>query len=368
LEHISLKHAVPCRITRRPAIHLRQLGLLALAGLALFLLGGCARDAGKVPTPTRTRRPPTQAPARATISLDLPTATQPPATLGPALTPTPQPAAPAPAAPAAAETQPAVTEAPAVPTVAPTAAPQARLTISGAAANARGGPGTSFPIVGSLKQGQSFQVTGKNAADDWWQVCCVDGQKAWVAASLVKVQNAQQVAVAVDLATPAVVVTKPQPTAAPAAVITKPQPTPKPAPAAAADPCANISGDGCKWKLTGGPQMAENGGREVKMQLLLIHSGIDGGQPQGGYAIILEKDGQRLPVPAGWRSSPATSDGSLGKYNFEIALTLDKLPGNTIAGKYTLWVLDGTGERDSRNINFTISGTQGLLWIKLDQA
>jgi SH3-like domain-containing protein len=368
LGQILLKNAVPCRAARRLANHLGQFGFLALAGLALLLLGGCARDAGKVPTPTRTRRPPTQAPVRATISLDLPAATQPPSTLGPALTATPPPSAPA-----AAETAPAATEAPAAPAAtaapsvaptasAPTEAPEARLTVSGATANARGGPGTSFPIVGSLKQGQAFQVTGKNTAGDWWQVCCVSGQKAWVAASLVNVQNAELVAVAADLPAPAAVVTKPQPAAAPVA------PTPKPAAPAAADPCANIGGDGCKWKVTAGPQMAENGGREIKMQLLFIHSGIDGGQPQGGYSIILEKDGQRLPIPPTWRSSPASSNGSLGKYNYELALTLDKLPGNAIAGNYTLWVLDGTGERDSRNINFTISGTQGLLWIKLDQA
>ena len=46
---------------------------------------------------------------------------------------------------------------------------------------------------------------------------------------------------------------------------------------------------------------------------------------------------------------------------------MDKLPGNTVAGNYTLWVLDGNGERDSRNVPFSVPGNSGLIWIKFDQ-
>ena len=57
-----------------------------------------------------------------------------------------------------------------------------------------------------------------------------------------------------------------------------------------------------------------------------------------------------------------------GTYNYEYTLGLDKLPGNTVAGNYTLWVLDGNGERDSRNVPFSVPGNSGLIWIKFDQA
>lgn len=164
----------------------------------------------------------------------------------------------------------------------------------------------------------------------------------------------------------------PTPTKAPptAPVATRPPvPTAVPPTQAPPDPCANIGGDGCKWKVAGGPGFGENGGLELKLQFLFIHSGIEGGQPQGSYFVVLEKDGVRLPISDKVRSVPLTSSqGSLGKYNYEYSLGVDKLPGNTVAGSYTLWVLDGNGDRDSRNVTFSVPANQGLLWIKFDQA
>jgi hypothetical protein len=105
----------------------------------------------------------------------------------------------------------------------------------------------------------------------------------------------------------------------------------------------------------------------LKLQLAFIHSGIDGGQPQGSYFVVLEKDGVKLPIPDSVRSVLNASQGAMGRYNYEYALGPDKLPGNTVAGSYRLWVLDGNGERDSRDVNFSIGGNQGLLWIQFDQ-
>ena len=143
---------------------------------------------------------------------------------------------------------------------------------------------------------------------------------------------------------------------------------PRPPAPAASDPCANIGGDGCKFRVTGGPSTGENGGQELKLQFAFIHSGIEGGQPQGSYFVVLEKDGQRLPISDSVRSvTGSPSQGSLGKYNYEYTLGLDKLPGNTVAGNYTVWVLDGNGERDSRNATFSVPGNSGLIWIQFDQ-
>ena len=145
------------------------------------------------------------------------------------------------------------------------------------------------------------------------------------------------------------------------------QPTSPPPPPAAADPCANIGGDGCKFRVTGGPSFGENGGQELKLQFAFIHSG-EGGQIQGDYFVVLEKDGQKLPIGDNVRSfRESASKGSLGKYNYEYTLGVDKLPGNTVAGNYILWVLDGTGERDSRNIPFSVPPNSGLVWIQFDQ-
>jgi len=140
----------------------------------------------------------------------------------------------------------------------------------------------------------------------------------------------------------------PEPTAAPPTATQRPaatKPAPPPAqptapPPAAADPCAGIGGDGCKWRVTGGPSFGDTGGQELKLQFIFLHSGVEGGQPQGSYFVVLEKDGQKLPISDGVRSiSGSASQGTLGKYNYEYSLGVDKLPGNTVAGNYTLWVL-----------------------------
>jgi len=54
-------------------------------------------------------------------------------------------------------------------------------------ANLRAGPGTSFAVVGSLKGGQTVQITGQNADGSWYQLA--GGQ--WIAAFLVNTGAAQ---------------------------------------------------------------------------------------------------------------------------------------------------------------------------------
>lgn len=166
--------------------------------------------------------------------------------------------------------------------------------------------------------------------------------------------------------------TKPPPTATARPAAPRPtarpvQPTAVPPPPAAADPCAGIGGDGCKWRVTGGPSFGQNGGLELKLQFIFLHSGR-GGEAQGSYFVVLEKDGVKLPISDSVRSiAKNSSQGSLGKYNYEYSLGSSSLPGNTVAGNYTLWVLDGNGERDSRNVTFSVPANSGLIWIQFDQ-
>jgi len=49
------------------------------------------------------------------------------------------------------------------------------------AANLRSGPGTTFPVVGSVQNGQALPIMGQSAAGDWYQLS--GGQ--WIAAFLV---------------------------------------------------------------------------------------------------------------------------------------------------------------------------------------
>lgn len=59
-------------------------------------------------------------------------------------------------------------------------------------ANVRGGPGMSFPVVATARQGTNLQVTGSNEGQSWWQVCCIDNKAGWVSQSVVRFQGDQQ--------------------------------------------------------------------------------------------------------------------------------------------------------------------------------
>jgi hypothetical protein len=235
--------------------------------------------------------------------------------------------------------------------------------------NVRLGPGTTFGLVGTANQGQRFDIKGRNADKSWYLICCVNGQEGWVNTEFTDEDDEELAPVVEGPAQPVAQAPPQQPAAAPAPAPAEPTATPAPAPAPApADPCAGIGGDGCKFKLRAGPSFAANGGGELKLQLHFIHSGVDGGQPQGSYFVWVEKDGQKLPVSDGVRSIALQDQGGmLGKYNYEFKIPRDQIPGGNVAGNYAIWVLDGNGERDSQTFTFSVPDGQGEVWIQFDQ-
>jgi uncharacterized protein YraI len=56
--------------------------------------------------------------------------------------------------------------------------------ISNAVVNLRRGPGTNYPVIGRGESGQRYTIVGRIQDNSWWQICCVNGQKVWVAASV----------------------------------------------------------------------------------------------------------------------------------------------------------------------------------------
>ncbi len=236
------------------------------------------------------------------------------------------------------------------------------MTITNQTANVRSGPGTNYPVIGSVNQGMQFDVTGKNAAGDWFRFCCVNGEVGWMFNQLATVENAQLVAVASDIPAP-------PPAAVPAPVAPTNTPAPPAAPPpATADPCASIGGDGCKFKVTGGPTFTGNGGGELRLTLFFMHSGIDGGQAQGSYRLILFKNGVELPSKACAASLVGTPNtGPNGRFNHDCKLSLSQLPDGNVAGNYSGYVIDGNHERDSRDLSFSVPDGQGEVWIQFDQ-
>ncbi len=70
------------------------------------------------------------------------------------------------------------------------AAPAGPSIVTSKAVNFRSGPGTAYPVVGAAAVGAQYAVTGRNADGSWLRICCVKGNPAWVARSVVTVRGA----------------------------------------------------------------------------------------------------------------------------------------------------------------------------------
>lgn len=85
--------------------------------------------------------------------------------------------------------------------------------------NVRSGPGTTYDILGQIKQNESAPVTGKNGDGQWWQISFA-GKSGWVFGQLVTFTgDANAVKVASAPAAPAAPVVKIVPTAGPAPIV-----------------------------------------------------------------------------------------------------------------------------------------------------
>jgi hypothetical protein len=53
--------------------------------------------------------------------------------------------------------------------------------------NTRQGPGIDYQLATTIRQGETYQIVGRNADYSWWLICCVGGQQVWVTSNLVRV-------------------------------------------------------------------------------------------------------------------------------------------------------------------------------------
>ena len=261
------------------------------------------------------------------------------ATATPTVTPTPSPTPP--------------------PTPTPTATSASPTVSISRVMNVRAGPGTNYPIVGQASPGEQYPISGKNPAGGWWQII-YSGQYAWVYSPLVTATYPELVQVAPVIPTPP---PTPIPTATPIPATPIP-PTPVPQPVT--DPCAGIGGDGCKFRLRN-TDLRNNGGGELKLYVGFVHEGR-GDEIQGiggNYYVELHKDGVHVgAVNNSTRGGNSTHRGPQGdKYNYLKTVPLSQVPGGNVAGNYSIFVRDGNGERDSQNFGFTVSGSNGEVWL-----
>jgi len=83
--------------------------------------------------------------------------------------------------------------------------------------NVRSGPGTAYPRLGMVKEGQEFDIVARDQAGDWWQICCLAGEQGWIYAPLVEANGPiEGVVVAASIPPPPPTPTPVPPTATPA--------------------------------------------------------------------------------------------------------------------------------------------------------
>jgi uncharacterized protein YraI len=53
-------------------------------------------------------------------------------------------------------------------------------TITAGTANVRSGPGTNYPVIAQARAGAVFNLVGRNAANTWWVICCINNRQGWI--------------------------------------------------------------------------------------------------------------------------------------------------------------------------------------------
>lgn len=69
----------------------------------------------------------------------------------------------------------------------PTAVP--RIIVGVPVLNVRQGPGTEYPVIGSIEQNGQYEVVGRSYNGGWWQLCCVAGEPGWVIGEAVTIEG-----------------------------------------------------------------------------------------------------------------------------------------------------------------------------------
>lgn len=212
--------------------------------------------------------------------------------------------------------------------------------------NVRSGPGTAYDEIGQAATGAELDIVARDAAGDWYQVCCINEQNAWIVARLVTVMgDPALVPVAQDIpeaptasAAPVIILPTPRPTAPPV------QPAATAAPAPTAPPQPSFAFD----KLSTETRINTN----AVVTIFGLGWENDSKTPARGFKLVV--DG-----PAG------RGEGALGDLQYGDA----GLPGQFLynakvefiggpTGVYRAYLADSSGNAVSEAWEYTVAGEQ----------
>ncbi len=206
--------------------------------------------------------------------------------------------------------------------------------------NVRAGPSTNYAAIGLANPGQVFDITGKNAAGDWWQLN-YNGQPGWVLGQLVTLANTAAVAVAQNI--PA------EPAPAPV-VVAPPTNTPVPAPPAEAPTPAPTQPPASTYKFN--VAVVGRCDRQPAGNWFQGTTYVNGA-PQSGFKVVFSGAG-----PDGeWATPPVLSGPHAGYEGWNQGYFSHIINASSpVAGTWYVWVVDDAGARISEIASWTSTG------------
>jgi len=169
--------------------------------------------------------------------------------------------------------------------------------------NGRRGPGTTFELLGQVEQGAELMILARTPQKDWWQVCCIANQPAWVSADLVTAKG--------PLAD--VPVLTPPPTPAPTPL---PQPTHTPAPTPTRLP---------PFDIARGPEFPikrDNGVLTIWVKVYEGRSPYE--KALAGYVLKVFRDGVDVSSPEqSFGDAPFNSTKPEGSFEYNLKFEMD---------------------------------------------
>jgi uncharacterized protein YgiM (DUF1202 family) len=213
----------------------------------------------------------------------------------------------------------------------PRALPTPYVVVDADTVNGRKGPGNTFPLLGEAVKGAELMILARTPAGDWWQVCCIANQPAWVSASLVTALGPLE---GIPVLTPP---PTPAPTPLPTSTAT-PSPAPTPLP---------------PFDIAAGPIFPIKRDTGVLTIWVKVYEGpSDNQKPLPGYVLKVARDGVDV-------SGPEQSRGPYFNYtkpegNFEYNLKFEmEYAGEA---KWRIYLAKPDGYRVSPISEFTTLG------------
>ncbi|MEX1020353.1 MAG: SH3 domain-containing protein [Litorilinea sp.] len=217
---------------------------------------------------------------------------------------------PTPAAPAIPPTE---TPTP-LPTPTPTATPTPFVLVDAGLVSLRSGPGVEYPLVAQLGPDIPIAVVARNPEGTWLQICCVNAQSVWVAASHVAVIN-NIVGVGLEL-----------PPASP------PPPTPTPTPTDTPTITPTPTSTPYPFTVAEGPIYMPTNNEHLSIYVKIYAGSSENPQPLPGYFVRVEF--RNRPEGSAWDSRQNTrSDASSNDY-FEYSAPAGPAGGNRVPFNY----------------------------------